>query len=225
MTAYVEAPRYLRAAHSLPPQRVAAFVAIAAVHLGALASLFYVRQAPAPQVVPQTMMVRFISDAPAPLPPAPPPPQAVKPKPQPKMVATPKPSPSPIEAPPIETPPAEPQDVAEQTPPAPPAPVAPAEETVVPPDFVAAYLNNPGPKYPATSIRMREQGLVMLLAQVGVDGRAAVVKVDRSSGHPRLDEAAVEVVRQRWRFVPAQQGGRPVVAWVRIPMSFTLKGH
>jgi outer membrane biosynthesis protein TonB len=48
------------------------------------------------------------------------------------------------------------------------------------------------PKYPAESLRNREQGLVRLKILVSHEGRAKDVVVERSSGYRRLDEAAVE---------------------------------
>lgn len=224
MSACVEAPGYTRRSGAgLPWRHGSAFVLIAVLHLAALAALLHARRQSAPKPVPRTMMVSFIAAAPAPVEaPAPKPPAPTRPKAKlaPKMVATPRPSPTPMSTPPITPPVAAPQL---QMPPAP----APAASTPVttPPDFVAAYLDNPGPKYPAASIRLREEGVVMLLVQVSADGRAEQVTVDRSSGHARLDEAAVEVVRKRWRFVPAKQGDKAVPAWVRIPMSFALHQH
>jgi protein TonB len=36
---------------------------------------------------------------------------------------------------------------------------------------------------------------------------------------PALNGAALEAVRQ-WRFKPAATGGKPVAAWVSVPISF-----
>lgn len=227
MTAYVPAPSYLRTRRKAQPSRVWTLGAIAALHIGALGALFYTRHAEAPDVPPQTMMVTFISETPQPeaVPPPPPPPEPEPPKPKPKMVATPKPTPSPVQAPPIEAPPVDSKPL-EETPPQPPTPPAPAAPApVIPPNFVAAYLNNPGPKYPSASIRMHEQGIVMLLVLVSAEGRAEQVTVEKSSGFSRLDDAAVDVIKNRWRFVPAKQGDKAVAAWVRIPMSFALNQH
>jgi protein TonB len=222
VAAYAAVPSYLRTRRPLDPRRTAAFVAIAALHVVALAALFVSRHVDeAPQPI-QPMMVTFISETPPQPEPTPPPPEPVKPQPQPKMIATPKPSPSAITAPPIEKPPVD-EVAVEEAPPAPvspPGPPAPAE--TIPPNFVAAYLNNPGPKYPATSMKLREQGTVMLLVLVGVEGRAQKVTVETSSGHPRLDDAAVDVVKGYWRFVPAKQGDQAVSAWVKVPITFKL---
>lgn len=105
----------------------------------------------------------------------------------------------------------------------PAAPAArPAPAPVTPPDYSAAYLDNPPPPYPAIAKRAGEQGKVVLRVLVTANGRADVVEVRTSSGSPRLDMAALEAVR-RWRFVPARQGDEAIAAWVLVPISFTLQ--
>ncbi len=69
---------------------------------------------------------------------------------------------------------------------------------------------------------MGEQGKVLLRAHVLPNGTADGVEIKRSSGSPRLDNAALEAVR-KWRFVPAKQGGQAIGAWVQIPINFSLE--
>ena len=107
---------------------------------------------------------------------------------------------------------------------APPAPARPAQAApapVVPPDFTAAQLRNPGPAYPFLSRRAREEGVVLLKVLVGTDGRAARLEIEDSSGFERLDDAALKTVG-KWRFVPASQAGQPREAWVLVPITFSL---
>ena len=68
-----------------------------------------------------------------------------------------------------------------------------------------------------------EEGQVLLRVRVTAEGRAEQVNLHRSSGFERLDERAVHTVRQ-WKFMPARQGGKPVDAWVIVPIQFSLKG-
>jgi protein TonB len=222
-------PIYLRAPSGVDWHRLLAFAAIAVLHVAALGSWFGARPMALPppgQPMQAPMQVMFIAQAPVETPPV------IDPRPrlperkqprlkQPKAIVTRQPAVLEIAAQESETPP----DAAPQIEDAAPAPAAPAPAAVVPPNFVAAYLNNPGPHYPRASIRAREQGTVMLLVRVGADGRAGEVNVDVSSGYPRLDTAAVDVVLRRWRFVPARQGDRAVEAWVRVPITFELKQH
>ena len=47
------------------------------------------------------------------------------------------------------------------------------------------------------------------------------VELKSTSGHLRLDRAALESV-QRWKFVPAKRDDKPVDAWVLVPIRFSL---
>jgi len=120
--------------------------------------------------------------------------------------------------------------------PPPPASSAPAETAVAPtPTFVAspapvtaarfdaAYLQNPRPIYPALSRRLGEEGKVVVRVHVDAAGLATEVLVKTSSRFTRLDNAALEAIRQ-WRFVPARQGDVPTAAWVLVPIVFNLEG-
>lgn len=119
----------------------------------------------------------------------------------------------------------------EPQPAAPPAPVAAASPVASAPPpppaavsaarFDADYLKNPPPAYPALSRRMREEGKVLLMVRVSAQGAAESVQVRQSSGFSRLDEAALEAVRQ-WRFVPARRGDEAIAAAVIVPLVFRL---
>lgn len=97
---------------------------------------------------------------------------------------------------------------------------APALE---PARFDAGYLNNPAPAYPLLSRRQGEAGKVLLLVQVSAHGAAAQVEIKQGSGFSRLDQAALDAVRQ-WRFVPARRGDTAVAASVVVPITFRLGG-
>lgn len=100
----------------------------------------------------------------------------------------------------------------------------PAEtQSFQPPNFNAAYLDNPAPKYPSVARRLGEQGLVLLNVQVTADGAAGSVELQTGSGSRRLDEAALEAVK-KWRFTPAKRGDQAVSASVVVPVRFSLEG-
>lgn len=92
---------------------------------------------------------------------------------------------------------------------------------ILPPQFDAAYLRNPEPDYPALSRRLREEGRVVLRVLVTEEGAPQQVELRQTSGHPRLDQAALEAVR-RWRFAPARRGADRLAAWVLVPLAFSL---
>lgn len=91
------------------------------------------------------------------------------------------------------------------------------------PRYDAAYLSNPAPSYPMAARRRNLQGRVLVYAVVGPGGDCARAEVRKTSGHPILDEAALQAVRA-WRFVPATRDGRPVTEGVEIPIVFRLEG-
>lgn len=79
------------------------------------------------------------------------------------------------------------------------------------------------PLYPAAERRLQHEGVVTLRVRVGPTGRAEQVEIERSSGHARLDSAALEAVRQ-WIFAPAQNATGPVFSWVTLTVRFQLTG-
>lgn len=178
---------------------------------------------------------------PAPPQPAPPEPEPPKPKPKPPEPPKPKPvvKPKPVEPQPApqiaksdapeemplqeETPP--PQEVSSAPPRSvetPPAPAAPVREPDREPDYQAAYLKNPVPSYPMVARRMGWQGRVVLNVEVLANGLPGQVKLQQSSGHDVLDNAAIKAV-SGWRFVAARQNGQAVAKWFLVPIPFILR--
>lgn len=96
-------------------------------------------------------------------------------------------------------------------------------QTFQSPNFNAAYLNNPPPRYPSLSRRLGEQGLVLLHVEVTASGAASSVVLQTSSGSNRLDQAALEAVK-KWQFVPAKRGEQSVSASVVVPVRFSIEG-
>lgn len=155
-----------------------------------------------------------------------------QPKPQPaRAEPAPAPAPAPIvaAAPQAPTPHVAPAPAPEPVAAPTPAPVvaaapapAPAPAPVTPPRFNADYLNNPAPAYPPISKRMGEEGKVVLRVHVNDRGLPDDVQLKTSSGSQRLDDRALQTVRQ-WKFVPARRGETPIDAWVLVPISFSLR--
>ncbi|MCQ8896692.1 energy transducer TonB [Limnobacter humi] len=158
-----------------------------------------------------------------------PPKDVVKPKPAAKPVKQEQPKPStPAIAPAIAP---EPAPLTAATAPAQPqaqavSPSAPPQDTqtITPPRTDAAHLNNPPPAYPALSRRLGEQGRVLVDVYILPDGSVGDLKLNKSSGFGRLDDAAMTAVKQ-WKFVPAKRGGQPIAFWYVQPVSFVLNSH
>lgn len=78
------------------------------------------------------------------------------------------------------------------------------------------------PEYPPTSRRLGEAGTVTLEILVLENGRIGEARVAKSSGFPRLDEAAVREVKRTWRLVPGTENGKPAQMWHQINVTFRL---
>ncbi|MDR7305015.1 protein TonB [Rhodoferax saidenbachensis] len=172
--------------------------------------------APKPQPTPQPQ-VRAKTPAPKPTPPTPTP--AVTPQPAPaplalapSAVAPPATSAAPTAAP--ATPATQATGSAVSAPPAPPKIELPSSD--------ADHLNNPLPVYPLKSRQLGETGTTTLRVLIGADGLTKEVRVEKSSGFDRLDQAAIAAVT-RWRFVPGKRDGVPVDMWKSQAIPFVLK--
>ena len=80
------------------------------------------------------------------------------------------------------------------------------------------------PAYPEESrLGMRgEEGTVILAVAVGVDGKREKIRIVKSSGFSRLDQAAVAALESA-TFVPATRGGKPVPMEKKIAFTFRLE--
>lgn len=76
------------------------------------------------------------------------------------------------------------------------------------------------PVYPPIAQQARVEGVVIIEAIVGVDGRVLEARVLRSK--PLLDEAALAAVRQ-WEFTPTTLNGVPVPVIMTVTVNFTLR--
>ena len=104
-------------------------------------------------------------------------------------------------------------------------PVAkPVERSVVktPPSTAGKGARITQPEYPPASRRAGEAGTVQLQVYVLESGKAGEVKVVKSSGFEKLDEAAVKEVQRNWRFVPGKEDGKPVAMWHTFAVTFKL---
>jgi len=188
---------------------------------------------------PPTMMA-FVGTPPPPPPPPPPAPAAAQPKVAPQPVAN--PDAAPVEAPKEIVPEAPPPSIgiAEGVPggveggvpggvvggvvgglpqaPPPPPPAAPVRVggNIKPP----TKTHDVRPVYPPIAQSARVQGVVIIEATIGADGRVKDTKVLRSI--PLLDQSAVDAVKQ-WRFTPTLLNGVPVPVIMTVTVNFTLQ--
>ncbi|HUO36449.1 MAG TPA: energy transducer TonB [Mycobacterium sp.] len=81
---------------------------------------------------------------------------------------------------------------------------------------------DPANFYPPTSIRMEEQGTVVIRVCWGADGKVSgTPTVDKTSKSSRLDEAAVRMGTQV-RMKPGTVDGKPIEGCSTMPVKFVL---
>ena len=81
---------------------------------------------------------------------------------------------------------------------------------------VAAVLEE---EYPALLREAGVGGSAKVWLLIDADGVLRDIRIDESSGHQALDQAAIRVARVM-RFSPASNEGEPVPVWVSIPITF-----
>jgi len=86
------------------------------------------------------------------------------------------------------------------------------------------YLEPARPAYPRHAREMGWEGTVVLRMEIRADGTVAEVKVQRTSGHRVLDQAAVATA-QGWKFAPETDGGFTMPAVVDVPVRFDLENY
>ena len=89
---------------------------------------------------------------------------------------------------------------------------------------VAEFNSCAKPVWPKESLRNGEQGMVQLAFLIGVDGSVRDTRIERSSGHPLLDQAAQDGLAL-CKFKPATENSQPVERWTRMQYVWTLEGQ
>ncbi|MES2316375.1 MAG: energy transducer TonB [Pseudomonadota bacterium] len=83
------------------------------------------------------------------------------------------------------------------------------------------YIQAPILVYPKMSLKMGEQGKVVLRVLINESGKASEAKVQSSSGSARLDEAGRQAA-MRALYKPQVEDGRPVPVFVLVQLNFQL---
>jgi len=156
---------------------------------------------------------------------------AAKPEQRPKAAPTPSPiisaptdQAASTAAPPAPASTSAPANTASPALPAASAPAATAPAAATGPLIRARVQGNPKPEYPAASRQLGEEGRVVLNVRVSASGTVEQVSIQTSSGHPRLDQAALKAVKA-WKFIPASRGGETVADSVTQPVNFSLEDN
>jgi protein TonB len=216
----------LKSLRCLKHEQLVGLLFVLALHAVVLAVLWRMHIISLP-VLPDTLMVELISPE-QPAPPKPPrfespktvQPEPVKPPEQQQLVAE-----APIVKPdePVAYAPPVPPAPVVVAPPAPPAPPVPPQPVVLSGELSVSCPERTPPEYPRLSMRMNEQGKVVLKVELGEDGSIASAQVKTSSGFARLDAAALGAVKT-WHCKPVIRNGAAVRAVALQPFNFTLEG-
>lgn len=83
------------------------------------------------------------------------------------------------------------------------------------------YKNQHPPRYPLAAIAAHHQGTAVLDVFVNAQGGVSKVEVQKSSGYPELDAAAVAAA-QHWLYMAGMQHGEPYASVVRVPVTFSM---
>jgi protein TonB len=99
--------------------------------------------------------------------------------------------------------------------------------TAVPhPEFVNARVDSrhplSQPPYNPVDIREGNEGSADVEVYVLPTGRVGDVRIVKSSGFPRLDQATVDEAKRKWRLTPATRDGEAVPQWYRLRVVFKL---
>lgn len=78
------------------------------------------------------------------------------------------------------------------------------------------------PQYPSSLLQKKITGKVLIACVIDISGKISSSNVRQSSGNRELDQAALSAVT-RWKFKPAQKGGRPVKGSIVVPFNFEIK--
>lgn len=201
---------------TISPQRMTAIVAVVLLHVGIIFALKSGLARKAVELVTGPMEVAIVKEEIIPDKEPPPPPVKIE-------------TPPPFVPPPeinIEFPPEPVQTITAIVNKPPPEPVPPPRGAPVvrtAPTANAYGLSKPD--YPPVSRRLGQEGVVTLMLYVKENGRVGDAKVEKSSGFPKLDEAAVAHALRNWRFKPGTENGKPLAMWHSFRVKFTLDDY
>src|SRR5882757_5357025 len=79
------------------------------------------------------------------------------------------------------------------------------------------------PPYPPISVSLNEQGTTLMEVHITTEGNVDECKVLQTSSSDRLDQAACEYVKSRWRWQPPTNQGTPTAVSTRVSVKWDLK--
>jgi protein TonB len=77
------------------------------------------------------------------------------------------------------------------------------------------------PEYPRNALRNEYTGVVTLALLIGLDGKVSDAKIEQSSGHKELDQAALAGL-SLCKFKPATLNGQAQKSWAKLQYAWNL---
>ena len=206
----MERPNHLNVGKKSATSRATSIAIVVAIHVLAITGLIVALNQGA--LLKQLQEIKATVDTQKEIPKAPPPPPPDLVKPPPPVAIVPEFTVATAPPPPVTT--------APKPPPAPPAPPRP---TITNDPLRPVMRTHTIPPYPPISVRLGEQGTVLMEVNITTEGNVDQCSVVNSSGSERLDGAACDWVKARWRWQPPTFEGKPVAVKTRVSMKFDLK--
>lgn len=205
----MERPNHLNAEKKSAGSRATSIAIVVGLHVLAIGGLVAALNQGA--LMKQLQEIKATVDTPKEQPKAPPPPPPDLVKPPPPVAIVPDFQVAAAAPPPV---------TVQKAAPPPPAPVAhvAASDPLRP-----VMRTHTLPPYPPISVRLGEQGTTLMEVHITTEGNVDDCKIVTGSGSDRLDTAACDFVKQRWRWQPPTQQGTPTAVSTRVSVKWDLK--
>ncbi len=204
----MERPGHLHVEHKTAANKATSLAVVIAIHIAGIAGLVAALSSGA--LIKQLQEIKATVDTQKTPPKAPPPPPPDLVKPPPPVAIVPEFQVATAPPPPVTT--------VAKAPPAPP-PKAVASSDPLRPIMRTHTL----PPYPPISVRLNEQGTTLMEVHITTEGNVDDCKVEKSSSSERLDSAACDYVKSRWRWQPPTNQGTPTAVSTRVSVKWDLK--
>jgi periplasmic protein TonB len=204
----MERPNHLNIAKKSTTSRASSVAIVVGIHIAVIAGLVAALNQGA--LMKQLQEIKATVDTKKEIPKAPPPPPPDLVKPPPPVAIVPEFTVATAAPPPVTTVP--------KAPPAPP-PVHVAASDPLRPIARTHTL----PPYPPISVRLNESGTTLMEVHITTEGNVDQCTVVQTSSSERLDNAACDFVKSRWRWQPPTNQGAPVAVKTRVSVKWDLK--
>jgi protein TonB len=204
----MERPGHLHVEKKTTANKATSLAIVIAIHIAGIAGLVAALSSGA--LIKQLQEIKATVDTQKTPPKAPPPPPPDLVKPPPPVAIVPEFQVATAPPPPVTT--------VAKAPPAPP-PKAVASSDPLRPIMRTHTL----PPYPPISVRLNEQGTTLMEVHITTEGNVDDCKVVQTSSSERLDSAACDYVKSRWRWQPPTNQGTPTAVSTRVSVKWDLK--